>query len=68
MTITIAIAGNHVFDGIGHLVGGVADAILEPVCAFGYFVVRALSGARCVISRFAQFVTHVVAALVGRGL
>ena len=64
MAVAIAVAWDHVLDGVRHLVGDVVNAVLQPVSTLFDFILDAVGGAGCVVSRIAQLVTHVVAAVM----
>ena len=65
MTVAVAVAGNHVLNGVLDLVGGVVNAILHTVSTLRDFILGAVGSAGYVVTRVAQFITDVVCSIIG---
>jgi hypothetical protein len=66
VAVSITIAGNHIFHGIGRLVRNFAYAILDPLRAGSDVILCALARASGVLASFVELVTRIAGA-IGRG-
>jgi len=61
--VAIAIARDQFFDTIGHLVGGVADAVLQPIGTIGDVILDVVGRVSCIVADLIELVMRVVVAL-----